>query len=156
VVDVRSVLATQVRVEKGRAPLQAAAIERLGPPVDGQIPVWLFVADPGHFRVLSQKDIAGVMDLDAFNSADALTLGTREQRERLGALRLRLIPTAVVPEKRLKIPCAAFDICGEYLDRTHVWLELSPAGIDVFTATYVQKAMAVPPSLFLPGSFDPE
>lgn len=149
-------MATQVKVEKGRAPLQAAAIERLGPPVDGQIPVWLFVVDPGHFRVLSQKDVTSVVDLDAFNSVDALTLGTREQRERLGALRLRLIPTAVVPEKRLKIPSAAFDICDEYLDRAHVWLELSPTGIDVYTATYVQKAMAVPPPHFLPGSFDPE
>jgi len=153
VVDVRSVLATQVKVEKGRAQLQAAAIERLGSPVDGQIPVWLFVVDPGHFRVLSRKDVASAVDLDAFNGADALTLGTREQRERLGALRLRLIPTAVVPEKRLKIPSAVF---GEYLDRAHVWLELSPTGIDVYTATYVQNAVAVPPPHFLPGSFDPE
>lgn len=149
-------MATRVKVEKGRVPLQVAAIERLGSPVDGQIPVWLFLVDPGHFRVLSQKDAASVVDLEAFDGADALTLGTREQRQRLGALRLRLIPTAVVPEKRLKIPSAAFDICDECLDRTHVWLELSPTGIDVYTATYVQKAMAVPPPHFLPGSFDPE
>jgi hypothetical protein len=37
-----------------------------------------------------------------------------------------------------------------------MWLELSPTGIGVYTPTDVQKAMAIPPPHFLPGSFDPE
>jgi hypothetical protein len=92
------------------------------------------------------------MDMEAFNNADVLALETRGQRERIGALRLRLISTAT-DRRRLRIPADAFDLCGEYLDRTHVWLEETPARIDIYTAVYVQRALAIPPPDFLPESF---
>jgi hypothetical protein len=137
--------------------LQTRTVERLGPASAGeQIPVWLFVVDPGHLRVFSQQEIASLVDLDAFTNADPLALETREERERLGSLRMRLISTTIVPERRLKIPSDAFDVCGEYLDRTHVWLEQSSSHIDVYTATYVQRVLAIPPSQFLPGTFQTE
>ena len=147
-------LATRVTVDRGRAPLQAGMVERLAPPVAGDhIPVWLFVVDPGHLRVFSRQEIASLVDLEAFASADPLALETQEERERLGGLRMRLIETSIVPEKRLKIPSDAFDVCGEYLDRTHVWLEQSSSHLDVYTATYVQRVLAIPPSRFLPAAF---
>jgi len=148
-------VATRVTLDKGRAPLQTITVERLGSqsPSD-QIPVWLFVIDPGHLRVFSQQEIASMVDLEAFTSADVFALETREERERLGALRMRIISSTIVPERRLKIPSDAFDICGEYLDRTHVWLDQSSSRLDVYTATYVQRALALPPSRFLPATFD--
>ncbi len=82
-----------------------------------------------------------------------LNLETREERERLVALRMRLIPTSIVPERRLKIPSEAFDVCGEFLDRTYVWLEQSFSDLEIYTATYVQKVLAIPPSQFLPSIF---
>jgi hypothetical protein len=147
-------LATRVTVEKGRAPLQASTVERLASPSAGdQIPVWLLVVDPGHLRVLSQQEIGSLVDLNSLASADALALETQEERQRLGALRMRLISTMIVPERRLKIPMDAFDVCGEYLDRTHVWLDQSSPHVDVYTATYLQRVLAFPPSQFLPATF---
>lgn len=151
-------MATRVKLDKGRAPLQASTVERLGPPPPGsdQIPVWLFVVDPGHLRVSSQQEIASLVDLDAFTSANPLALETREERERLGSLRVRLISTKIIPDKRLVIPSDAFDVCGEYLDRAHVWLDQSSSHLEVYTATYVQRVLAIPPSQFLPGTFPTE
>jgi len=93
------------------------------------------------------------MELDAFTGVDALGLETREERERLAALRMRLISTKIVPDKRLMIPSDAFDVCGEYLDRTHVWLDQSSSSLDIYMATYVQKMLVLPPSDFLPATF---
>lgn len=146
-------MANRVKLDKGRAPLQASTVERLGPaPASDQIPVWLFVVDPGHLRVFSQREIS-LMELDAFTGVDALGLETREERERLAALRMRLISTKIVPDKRLMIPSDAFDVCGEYLDRTHVWLDQSSSSLDIYMATYVQKMLVLPPSDFLPATF---
>jgi hypothetical protein len=126
-------------------------VERLGK--GDQIDVWLFVVDPGHLRVLSASEVAKLIDLDEFNRADALAFETQEERDRLVALHMRLIQSAIVPDKRLKIPAEAFDVCGEYLDRTHVWLQQSSTYLDVYTATYVQKVLAIRPSEFLPTAF---
>jgi hypothetical protein len=111
------------------------------------------VVDPGHLRVLSQQEVNTRFDPDSYGSADVLELETREERQRLAALRLRLIRSAIVPERRLKIPSEAFDVCGEYLDRTCVWLEQSPTVLEIYTATYVQKLLAIPLSQFLPTTF---
>jgi len=132
-------------------------VERFGaPPVGDQIPVWLLLVDPGHLRAFSKQEISKLVDLAEFEIADALALETQEERHRLGALRVRLIPTTIVPERRLKIPSDAFDVCGEYLDRTHVWLEQSTYHLDVYTATYVQRVLAIPPSQLLPKTFHAE
>jgi len=138
-------MATKAKVVKGRISLQANLVRRLG---GDEATVWLFVVDPGHLRVLSQQEASGLVDLEAFSDADALTLQTREERELVGALRLRLI-SAGTDKRRLRIPAEAFDVCGEYLDRSYVWLEESSARIDLFTATYVQRALARSPSDFL-------
>jgi hypothetical protein len=134
--------------------LPSSTVERFGPiAVSGQIPVWLFVVDPGHLRALSQKEIAESIDLAEFNDADAATFGTLEDREHMVGLRMRLMQTAIVPERRLKIPSEAFDICGEFLDRSHIWLDQSPSHLDIYTTTYVQKLLAKPPAEFLPVVF---
>jgi hypothetical protein len=147
-------LATRVRLDKGRAALQTATVERLSSPTPGdQIPVWLLVVDPGHLRVLSQQEVNSRVNLESYGTIDVLNLETREERERLVALRMRLIPTSIVPERRLKIPSEAFDVCGEFLDRTYVWLEQSFSDLEIYTATYVQKVLAIPPSQFLPSIF---
>jgi hypothetical protein len=129
--------------------------ERFGPPMAGsdQISVWLFVVDPGHMRVFSAVEIGNLIDLDTFNKADSLDFETQEERERLAGLRIRFISTTIVPERRLKIPSDAFDVCGEYLDRSCVWLEETASYLDVYTATYVQKVLAIHPSKFLPPTF---
>jgi hypothetical protein len=137
--------------------LQSSAVGRLARnSKDEQVTVWLLVVDPGHLRVLSQQEISSLVDLEAYNTADVLMLETTEERLRIGALRMRLIRTAIVPERRLKIPADAFDVCGEYLDRTHVWLEQSFSQLDVYTATYVQRVLAIPPSQFLSAAFQEE
>lgn len=110
--------------------------------------------DPGHLRALSQEDAARILDLNLFLKADAMSLATSEERQRLGALRLRLVQTAVVPKRRLTIPSDAFDICGEYIDRAHVWLDLSPTHVDIFTAIYFQRASTIPPADLRPEPSD--
>jgi hypothetical protein len=152
-------LANRVSLDKGRAPLQSSTVERFGVRETGsEIPVWLLVVDPGHLRVFSKRHIADLIDLDEVGRVDTLWLETREERERLAALRMRLISTSIVVDRRqLKIPAEAFDICGEYLDRTHVWIEQSSLShVDVYTATYVQRVLAIAPSQFLPGTFQRE
>jgi hypothetical protein len=129
-------------------------IERFASPVAAdQITVWLFVIDPGHLRVFSAIEISSLIDLDEFNRADTLAFETQEERERLAGLRMRLMSTTIVPERRLKIPSEAFDVCGEHLDRSHVWLDQSSSSLDIYTATYVQRVLAFPPSRFLPTTF---
>jgi hypothetical protein len=152
-------LANRVSLDKGRVALQSSTIERFGVrEIGSEIPVWLLVVDPGHLRVFSEQDVARLIDLDEVDTVDTLALETREERERLAALRMRLISTSIVVDRRqLKIPAEAFDICGEYLDRAHVWIEQSsPARVDVYTATYVQRVLAIPPSQFLPTTFSRE
>ena len=146
-----------VKVDKGRAPLQTNTVERFGPPeVGGQIGVWLFVVDPGHLRVLSAQEIGNVINWDELNGIEALALETQQERLRLAALRIRLISTAIVPERRLKIPAEAFDVSGEHLDRSHVWLDQSPSSLEVYTATYVQTVLSIPASELLRGKFEPK
>ena len=143
-------MAGRVSVVLGRVPLQKATVQRLGDPSAKQIEVWLFMVDPGHFRVFSAAEVRHLFDLDEMRAADALSLETREERERLAALRLRLIETEIIPDKRLKLPSEAFDACGEHLDRSHVWLEQAESRLDVYTATYMQRLLSFPPSTFLP------
>lgn len=147
-------MANKVTVEKGRAPLQTGTVARLGLPSDGDnIPVWLFVVDPGHLRVFSKEEVVSLFDLEEANRTDILAVETQEERQRLGALRIRLIPSSVVPERRLKIPAEVFDICGEFVDRSHVWLEQSSSQLHIYTATYVRRLLEIPPSQILPPNF---
>ena len=146
---------TRVKLDKGRASLQKSAMERFGSPeAGGQISVWLLVIDPGHLRVLSSREIGDAINLDELSGAEALELQTRQERHQLAGLRMRLIPTEIVPERRLKIPAEAFDVSGEYVDRSHVWLEQSPSSLEVYTATYVQTVLSIPPSELLQGKFE--
>jgi hypothetical protein len=143
-------LAVKAKLDRGRVSLETGTIERFGPLTGGKIAVWLFMIDPGHLHVFSEKDMAKRVDLKVFTDADFLGLKTRQERERLGALRLRLVRTDIVPKKRrLAIPDEAFDMCGEYLDRNYVWLEQSPQ-LDIFTAIYRQKVVALSASEVLP------
>jgi hypothetical protein len=130
---------------------------RFGDPTSRvDVNVWLFIVDPGHLRVFSEQEAKAIADLDELPKTDVAALETQHERERLVALRLRLLQTAIVWERRLKIPSEAFDLCGEYLDRSHVWLEHSSSHLDVYTATYVQRALAIRPSEFLPSTFHAE
>ena len=150
-------MANKVKVERGRVPLQSSMVKRFGDPTSRlDVDVWLFILDPGHMRVFSAQEAKVVADLDELAKTDVAALETQHERERLVALRLRLLQTAIVWEKRLKIPSEAFDLCGEYLDRSHVWLEHSSSYLDVYTATYVQRALAIRPSEFLPSTFQAE
>ncbi|MGA2717209.1 MAG: hypothetical protein ABSG41_29370 [Bryobacteraceae bacterium] len=145
-------MAIKAKLDKRRVSLETGTIERFGPLAGGKIPVWLFVIDPGHLHVFSQEEIGKRVDLKIFANADFLGLNTRQERKRLGALRLRLIRSDIDPKKRrLAIPDEAFDACSEYLDRSCVWLEQSPQ-LDIFTATYKQKALALPASEVFPES----
>jgi hypothetical protein len=116
------------------------------------IPVWLFLIDPGHLRLMSDEDLRSVLDVDGFQGLDAIALDTREERERLAGVRMRLFRTAITPFReqwRLKIPAEAFDACEERLDRNQVWIEQVMTTIDVYTATYVQKIRSKSPSELL-------
>ena len=52
-----------------------------------------------------------------------MPLATREERERLAALRMRVFSTSIKPVRRLVIPAEVFDACEEELDRRHVWID---------------------------------
>jgi hypothetical protein len=146
-------MAHRVAVEKGRASLQAATVERLGPPGGGsEVPVWLFIVEHGHIRAYSQEEIRGAVDVTAMSTTDVTSIETREERMRIVGLRFRLIQTSIVPERRLRIPSEAFDLCAEYIDRTHVWFDLT-THVDIFTATYVQTLLGEPLSKFLPKTY---
>jgi hypothetical protein len=141
-------LAAKTKLDKGRISLQASMIKLLG---GEQANVWIFVVDPGHLRVFSHQRAKSLMDLDAYKSGNAVALETREKRERIGGMRLRLI-SSEMDKRRLKIPEETFDICEENLDRTYVWLEESTTHLDLYTATYMQRALAIPPGRFMPES----
>jgi hypothetical protein len=74
---------------------------------------------------------------------DALTLATREERERLAALRMRVFSTSIKPVRRLVIPAEVFDACEEEADRRHVWIDFSSGDIDVYTVIYRERRLAM-------------
>ena len=143
-----------VKLDGGRLPLQKESVAIFGDPGTTQdIPVWIFLVDPGHFRVMSDADLRSVLDVEGLQSLDALTLETREERERLATFRLRLFRAAISPHKkqwRLTIPSEAFEACDEYLDRSQVWIPHDTSILDVYTAIYVQKIQETPPSRTFP------
>jgi hypothetical protein len=144
-------VAAKHKLQKGKVSLQTETLKRFGTVATDtkEIPAWLLVIDPGHLRVYAQQEIGSVADMEVFN-ADARLLATRDERERLVALRLRVIQTGIVSGRHLRIPSDVFDTCGEYLDRGHVWLDQSPDRLDIYTAVHFQKAMAIDPSQLQP------
>jgi hypothetical protein len=143
----------KVKLYKGRAPLQQGMVKLFGDPkAKDEIPVWLFLVDPGHLRVMSDKDLRSMLDVQGFHGLDAITLDTREERERLAGLRLRLFQTAMKPQGeqwRLAIPSEAFETCEEYLDRTSIWIQQTANTLDVYTWSYVQKVTSRAPRQLL-------
>ena len=153
----RTFVATKQKLQSGRVSLQSETLRRFGPrPTDTkEIPAWLLVIDPGHIRVYAQQEIGTAADMETFN-ADALSLGTRQERERLVALRLRVMRTGIVSERFLKIPSDVFDVCEEYLDRTHIWIDQSSDRLELYTVAHYQRVMAVHPSQVLPEPTEPD
>ena len=138
---------------KSRAPLQQGMVKPFGDHTSKEeIPVWLFLVDPGHLRVMSDGDLRSMMDVEGFDGLDAITLDTREEREKLAALRLRLFQTAMKPygeQWRLAIPSEVFEACEEYLDRSNVWIEQTINALDVYTSSYVQRVNSRSPRRLL-------
>ena len=138
-------LATKQKLQDGKISIQSETLQRFGPPVSGtETKVWLLIVDPGHIRVYSEREIGETVDMEAFN-ANAASLETRQDRERVVALRMRLIPSTIISGRRLKIPPDVFDVSEEFLDRTYVWLDQSATNLDIYTATKAQRAMSIPP-----------
>jgi len=93
----------KVSVDAGRVTLPAEMVKPFGEPTSrDDIPVWLFLVDVGHLRVMADQSLA-TLAIDPVG-IDALTVATREERERLAALRMRLFSTAIKPVRRLIIP----------------------------------------------------
>jgi len=132
----------KVSVDAGRVTLPAEMVKPFGEPTSrDDIPVWLFLVDVGHLRVMADQSLA-TLAIDPVG-IDALTVATREERERLAALRMRLFSTAIKPVRRLIIPAEVFDACEEDMDRRHVWIDFSSGFVDVYTATYRQNRLAM-------------
>jgi hypothetical protein len=130
-------------VDAGRATLPVEMAKPFGDPTSSDdIPVWLFLVDVGHLRVMADQSLRGMWGIDP--GIDALTVPTREERERLAGLRMRLFLTAIKPVRRLMIPAEVFDVCEEDADRKHVWIDDSAGAVDIYTATYRQKRLAMP------------
>jgi hypothetical protein len=139
-------VATKQKLQDGKVSIQSETLQRFGPPVNGtDTTVWLLIVDPGHIRVYPEREFGKIVDMEAFN-ADAVSLQTHQERERVVALRMRLIRTAIISGRRLKIPPDLFDVSNEFLDRTYVWLDQSATHLDIYTATKAQAAMSIPPS----------
>jgi len=133
----------KVSVDAGRASLPTEMVKPFGDPASREdIPVWLFLVDPGHLRVMADKHVQEMVGEDP-SRIDALALATREERERLAGLRMRLFSTSITPVKRLKIPAEVFEACEEELDRRHVWIDQSANFVDVYTATYRKGRLAM-------------
>jgi hypothetical protein len=118
------------------------------------IPVWLFLVDLGHLRVISETSSQAVLAIDIKN-LDALSLSTREERERLAGLRMRLFSTSIKPVRRLVIPAEVFDACEEEEDRRHVWIDHLSGFVDIYTVTYRQRRLAMSSDKLL-GKKEPE
>ena len=140
-------------VDAGRVSLPTEMVKLFGDPTSREdIPVWLFLIDPGHLRVMSESDVREILGKEP-NKVDSLALETREQRERLAALRMRLFQTSITPVRRLKIPAEAFEACEEELNRRHVWIDGSASFVDVYMATYRNARLATPSDrLFIKSS----
>ena len=134
----------KLAVDTGRVKLPAEMVKLFGEPTSPEdIPVWLFLVDVGHLRVMADPFLKLMLGSDP-NEIDALALTTRQERERLAAIRMRLFSTSIKPTRRLIIPAEVFDACEEELDREHVWIDHSANFVDVYTATYREKRLAMP------------
>jgi hypothetical protein len=130
-------------VDAGRATLPAEMVKPFGDPTSrDDVPVWMFLVDVGHLRVMADRSLLAILGFDP-NGVDTLTVATREERERLAALRMRLFSTVIKPVRRLMIPAEVFEACEEEADRRHVWIDFSSGFVDVYTATYRQKRLAM-------------
>ena len=56
---------------------------------------------------------------------------------------MRLFSTSIKPVRRLVIPAEVFDACEEEADRKHVWIDHSAGFVDVYTATYRERRLAM-------------
>ena len=134
----------KVAVDTGRVKLPAEMVKLFGEPTSpDDIPVWLFLVDQGHLRVMANDSLQLMLGGNP-NEIDALTLATRQERERLAAIRMRLFSTSIKPTRRLIIPAEVFDVCEEELDREHVWIDHSAGFVDVYTVSYREKRIATP------------
>jgi hypothetical protein len=142
----------RVSVDLGRVSLPAEMVKAFGDPMATEdIPVWLFLVDPGHLRVMADRSLPVMLGFDPVG-LDALTLATREERERLAAIRMRLFSTVIKPVvKRLVIPAEVFDACEEELDRKHVWIDHPADFVDVYLATYRRTRLATPSDKLFSG-----
>jgi hypothetical protein len=133
----------KIAVDAGRVTLPADAVKPFGEPTTREdIPVWLFLVDLGHLRVMADQNVRAMWGGDP-SGVNALDLATREERERLAALRMRLFSTSIKPPRRLVIPAEVFDACEEQIDRRHVWIDYSTGCVDVYTVTYRQRLLAM-------------
>jgi hypothetical protein len=135
--------------------LPAEMVKLFGDPSSREdIPVWLFLVDLGHLRVISETSSQAVLAIDIKN-LDALSLSTREERERLAVLRMRLFSTSIKPVRRLVLPAEVFDACEEEEDRRHVWIDHLSGFVDIYTVTYRQRRLAMSSDKLL-GKKEPE
>lgn len=133
----------KLSLDAGRVSLPAEMVKLFGDPSSREdIPVWLFLVDLGHLRVISETSSQAMLGIDIKN-LDALSLSTREERERLAGLRIRLFSTSIKPVRRLVIPAEVFDACEEEDDRRHVWIDHLSGLVDVYTVTYRQRRLAM-------------
>ena len=145
----------KLSLDAGRVSLPAEMVKFFGDPSSREdIPVWLLLIDLGHLRVISDASLQAMLGIDIKN-LDALGLSTREERERLAALRMRLFSTSIKPVRRLVIPADVFDACEEEDDRRHVWIDYLAGFVDVYTVTYRLKRLAMSPEKLL-GKKEPE
>lgn len=140
----------KVNVDAGRVSLASEMVKPFGDTASrDDIQVWLFLIDPGHLRVMANQTISELTGFD-LNKADALALATREERERLSALRMRIFETSINPsKKRLAIPAEVFEICDETEDRTHIWIDFFGGILELYTVTYGQRRLATSPERLL-------
>ena len=139
----------KISLDAGRANLPTEAVRPFGDPTSGEdIPVWLWLVDVGHLRVIAYDALQAILGAD-ITQVDAMTLRTREERERLAALRMRLFRTSIKPTRRLMIPAEVFDACEEEDDRKHVWINFLGGALDIYTSTYRNKRLATPSNKLL-------
>ncbi len=136
----------KVSLDANRASLPAETVKLFGDPSShDDIPVWLFLVDVGHLRVIADASVQTVLG-GQLQGTDALNISTQEERQRLAALRMRLFSTSIKPVRRLVIPAEVFDACEEELDRKHLWIDSSAGFLDIYTITYRQMRLTTPPS----------
>lgn len=66
-------------VDAGRVSLPAEMVKPFGEPTSREdIPVWLFLIDPGHLRLMADEQVQEMLG-DGSSRIDALSLVTREE-----------------------------------------------------------------------------